>query len=91
MVSGLTTTRSLQIPEKAESVELYDVIKDPNETTNLASSMPGRVERLKARLVSLLEEMVPARYSRGVRAGWPGRQEGENKGSYTTGWCDPVI
>ena len=40
---------------------------------------------------SLRNEMVPARYSKVTKAGWPGRQEGENKGMYTTGWCQPVV
>ena len=49
------------------------------------------MERLKRRLRSELSSMVAARYSRATRGGWPGRQTGDQRGNYVTGWCDAVV
>ena len=62
------------MPEDVDNIELYDVIKDPNETTNLvgqyrvysshltvtlqASARPDKVERLKGQLEELMREAV---------------------------------
>ena len=56
-----------------------------------ARAQPEDVERLKRRLRSELRSMVAARYSRATREGWPGRQTGDQRGNYVTGWCSPVI
>lgn len=40
-------------------VELFDIAKDPSETTNIADQNPQLVARLKQRLVDLSKEMSP--------------------------------
>ncbi|PZF76314.1 sulfatase [Aestuariivirga litoralis] len=40
-------------------VELFDIAKDPGETTNLAEQDPGTVARLKERILALSQEMSP--------------------------------
>ncbi|MCX7303465.1 MAG: arylsulfatase [Hyphomicrobiales bacterium] len=44
------------LPQK---VELFDLGKDPSETTNLAEQNPGRVKELQARITGLATEMAP--------------------------------
>ena len=74
LFSLLSYLLSLQMPEDVDNIELYDVIKDPNETTNLvgqyrvysshltetlkASARPDKVERLKGQLEELMREAV---------------------------------
>jgi arylsulfatase A-like enzyme len=41
------------------NVELFDLAKDPGETTNLAAQMPDTVKKLQERLVALSREMKP--------------------------------
>ena len=40
-------------------VELFDIAKDPGETTNLADQNPELVKSLQARIVGLSKEMKP--------------------------------
>ena len=82
---------AVQIPEEAERVQLYNVKQDPREKNNLALSKPQLVAKLKSRLVTLLPEMAATQRMRETKAGWPGRQEGGNKGYFSTGWCQPVV
>jgi len=78
--------------DKSCNVELYNIKEDPNETTNLAPDLRKKVGELKDRLMVLLGEMVPARYSRSnTKEGWPGYFEGKNKGMFSTGWCNATV
>ncbi|TIW00799.1 MAG: arylsulfatase [Mesorhizobium sp.] len=40
-------------------VELFDLAKDPSETTNLADQNPDMVKKLQARIVELASQMAP--------------------------------
>ena len=87
-------------------MELYNLKDDPYEKTNLvntnevlsfsdsfikALTLRKKVAELKDRLMSLLGEMVPARYSRELKEGWPGNFVGESKGMFSTGWCNATV
>lgn len=45
---------------KYESVMLFNLTKDPGETTNLAKQEPERLAALKAKLADLLKDAVPS-------------------------------
>jgi hypothetical protein len=41
------------------NIELFDLSKDPGETTNLAAEMPDIVKKLQERILALAKEMSP--------------------------------
>jgi arylsulfatase A-like enzyme len=45
--------------KEGEPLALYDLAKDPGETTNLAGSEPERVATMRAKLDELLKDAVP--------------------------------
>lgn len=45
--------------KESEPLALYDLAKDPGETTNLAGSEPDRVATMRAKLDELLRDAVP--------------------------------
>ncbi|MFO1484719.1 MAG: arylsulfatase [Verrucomicrobiaceae bacterium] len=45
--------------DKSATVELFNIISDPNEKTNLASNYPEKVAELRARLDELAAQAVP--------------------------------
>lgn len=46
-------------PEEPETVELFDLGADPNESRDLSDAMPDRRDRMRARLEALRAEGVP--------------------------------
>jgi arylsulfatase A-like enzyme len=49
----------LKLIVSREGTELYDLSKDPRETTDLAPSRPGQVDRLRAMLEDLVQRQPP--------------------------------
>lgn len=45
---------------KYEPVALYNLVEDPSESKNLASTQPERVKAMRARLAELLKDAVPS-------------------------------
>ncbi|CAL4121889.1 unnamed protein product [Meganyctiphanes norvegica] len=62
---------------------LFNIKDDPNELTNLVSEEPLLATSLEVRLLSHLEDMVPADEPEGDPAGDPGNYGGV----VTPGWC----
>ena len=78
-------------PELRDQRQLFNVIQDPGERNNLAAVMPDKVKELEQKILGLLDEMSPARYSHGIRKGWPGLGKGDEKGVFRTNWCKPIV
>ena len=62
--------------------ELYNVIDDPSETTDVKNDFPDIFENMKNQIENLLQEMVPEDH--------PTRYLGDitdGHGNLATGWC----
>ena len=70
---------------QTSNVQLYNVVKDPNETHNIAYENPEIVENMKSRVLAAKEErFVEADYPKGSKSGWPSNFDG----IVSTNWCD---
>jgi hypothetical protein len=67
---------------EVKSVLLFDVSKDPNETTNLAEQQPERVAKMKSELAawkdSALKSLAGGDYAPGTAVA-PATKSGENR------------
>ena len=69
---------------QADNVQLYDVIRDPEERRNIADSHQDIVKQLKAKILDQRPHLEPARTALSTKKGWP-----SNFGGYLSpGWCD---
>lgn len=91
LIWGQSKLLKQAMPRDADNRELYNVIDDPNERKNLATSNPDIVREFQQILRDTEPQMAAARYSRGVQDGWPGKQKDGNRGMHVTGWCDPIV
>jgi len=66
-----------------QNVYLFNVTADPIEHEDLSQQMPEAVAQLQARVLELLETMVPADVPAQDEAGEP------VDGVWFTGWCEP--
>lgn len=71
-------------PHLRYSEQLYDVIRDPSETNNIAQQKPRVVEQLKRNIMAAKNTTyVEADYPEGTKRGWPSNFQG----FISPGWC----
>ena len=69
---------------RSTNVQLYDVVKDPFEASNIADNNTGIIDELKKIVLAAKEKrFVEADYPDGSKAGWPSNFDG----IVSTGWC----
>jgi len=59
-----------------QRIELFDLAKDPGETTNIAAEQPETVEKLQARIQQLATEMAKSQFMQATMAAYLGRELG---------------
>ena len=66
------------------NIQLYDVIKDPNEASNIAEEHKETIEEMKEIVLAAKKKrFVEADYPNGSKAGWPSNFDG----IVSTNWC----
>ena len=71
-------------------IELFDIAKDPGETTNLAAANPEIVAKLQARVQQLAAEMKPSEFFQATFKAYLGREVGEPVLPNTEAFYDQV-
>jgi arylsulfatase B len=73
------------IAQNSQAVQLFNIMDDPEERTNLASSNPDKVAELEARLTELrVEERIP---DLTAQVPDPAGEASNYGGIWTPGWC----
>ena len=63
---GVAGLQRLQAASEAEVVELFNIAKDPNETTNLVETEPDKLQELRARYEALAGQAAPPKVAPAV-------------------------
>jgi arylsulfatase A-like enzyme len=73
-----------------QSIELFDIAKDPGETKNLAAEQPATVEKLQARIQQLAGEMAKSQFMQATMKAYLGREHGTPMFPNEPGFFDQV-